>query len=78
MEIESFDELTKYLREFDTWDHRGGYDFNGMVHLLGACIDNLRRHALPEEIAQVKHSLERHQLAFLNQILTGDGETKLL
>lgn len=61
MQIDSLEELAGYLLDFETWDHRGGYDFGGMVSLLGACMDNLRKHALEAELPE---RLERSQLFF--------------
>jgi hypothetical protein len=75
MQISSFEELAKYLREFRTWDNRGGYDFTGIAHLLGACLDNLRTHASKEELDDLPKVLEKHQLSFLNRIIgKEDGE----
>ena len=74
MKFDSFEELAKYLREFDTWDHRGGYDFSGMVYLLGACLDNLRKFSLPIEMEELPGRLEPHQLAFLQRVIGMDDK----
>src|SRR5262245_60377609 len=69
MELKSFEELAMYIRQFQTWDNRGGYDFAGMAHLLGACLDNLRRYASTDEIEEMPKFLEPQQWALLKRIM---------
>lgn len=77
MQINSFEDLAKYLREFHTWQDTGGYDFTGMVYLLGSCLDNLRKYASKEEVEEIKDILEVHQIAFLNRIVDKTSENNL-
>jgi hypothetical protein len=41
-EIQSFDDLIKYLRNFTTWDGDHVHDFGGAFMMLGAILDNIR------------------------------------
>lgn len=38
MQVESFEELAKYLREFTSWNEGSVFDFGGAVHLMGASL----------------------------------------
>ena len=58
MEVKSFEDLARVIRSFETWEQKGGYDLVGMVHLLGAAIDNLRQHANQEEFGDILECLE--------------------
>ncbi len=58
-----------YLRKFQMWDDSTGYDFVGMVNLFGACLDNLRRFATKEELAEMREYMEPHQWAFLEALV---------
>jgi hypothetical protein len=78
MQIDSFESLATYLRNFTTWNETGGYDFNGMVFLLGACLDNLRKRASKEEVDEISAILEKHQLAFLKRIGGNTGEQDII
>lgn len=65
MKIESFPELAELFRNFrQSGDPEGPYDFNGMVHLLGACLDNLRRNAHQHELDEIPDLLSNHQVRF--------------
>ena len=75
MQLTSFEDLVDYLRNFTTWGDRGGYDFAAMAHLLGACLDNLRRHARSDEVDELSRYLEPHQRDFLHRIGGADGDT---
>jgi hypothetical protein len=57
--------IQEYLRSFQNWkDPQGPYDFVGMVSLMGACLDNLRRNADEEELARIMDILGNHQVIF--------------
>lgn len=71
MKINSYEELLGYLRKFETWENRGGYDFVGAVHLLGACLDNLGSHATTADLDHVAHCLDGNQQKFLLRIAEG-------
>lgn len=64
MVIESFEELEEVLRGFESWEDRGGYDFGGAMILLGACLDNLRRHAVEDELVTFGARLDGEQVPF--------------
>jgi hypothetical protein len=68
MEISSFEELAESLRNFTTWGNGGGYDFGGAAHLLGACLDNMQKHALQAEMEELAEHLNPDQIAFLKRL----------
>ena len=46
MQVNSLEDMAQHLREFRSWGNQSeGYDAVGMFHLLGACLDNLRKNA---------------------------------
>ncbi len=56
------------LTELQNWGtDPGEYDFNGMVHLLGACLDNMREFAREANISEIAHSLSKDQEAMLRK-----------
>ena len=68
MEISSFEELAEVLRNFTTWGDRGGYDFGGALTLLGACLENIQKHAQEAELEEVAERLDAGQIAFLKKL----------
>lgn len=72
MNLQSHDDLVRLLKDFRTWGNQSeGYDAVGMMHLLGACLDNLRRNALPSDLKDVSECLEPHQVMFLKKLASG-------
>jgi hypothetical protein len=62
----TYDELQEYLRQFINF--KGGpveYDFNGVVQLMLAALDNLRRNALEDELDEVGEMFSDEQANFL-------------
>jgi len=70
--IESYEALVDLLRTWRSWSG-DGYDVGGMMHLLGACLDNLKAHALEAELDELAEFLEPAQVEFLRGIV---GESK--
>jgi len=61
-----FEELQRYLRHFvNIGDDPSPYNFNGVVHLMLALLDNLRENALEAELEDIRESLTDEQAAFL-------------
>lgn len=62
----SYEQLESYLRGFVNFGPDPvPYDFNGVVHLLLALLDNLREKALEEELQDVRESMTDEQVTFL-------------
>lgn len=62
----SFDDLENLLRNWRLWaSDEGPYDVGGMMALLGACLDNLREHALEAELEDIAEFLTPEQAEFL-------------
>lgn len=65
----NYDEVRLYLREYNLGpDNPSHYDFNGLVHLLLAALDNLRERALPAELEDICYSMTDDQRQFLHQL----------
>ncbi len=64
-DIKTYDDLENYLKTFHSF---GGdatiYDFNGIVHLLLALLDNLRKNALEAELEDMGDSMTKKQKDF--------------
>ena len=62
----SYEDLLAHLRQFVNF---GGtpadYDFNGVVHLMLAALDNLRHNASEAELDDIGESFSDEQAAFL-------------
>ena len=64
--IGNYEELCDYLRQFvNAHGDPAPYDFNGVVQLLLATLDNLRQNASDAEIEDIGASLDDEQAAFL-------------
>jgi hypothetical protein len=62
----SYEELRDHLRQFvNTAGDPAPYDFNGVVHLLLASLDNLRQNASEADLEDIGASFDDEQAAFL-------------
>lgn len=61
----SFRELESYLREWMSFADNEIYDAGGGVALLGACLDNLQRHLLEEDVEDLRERLSESQRGYL-------------
>lgn len=69
MEIRRYEDLVQFLKDFRSWGNAGeGYDYVGMIHLLGACLENLRKYASESELAELGECLEAGQIQFMKRI----------
>ena len=65
----NFEEAIKFIRQYNLGpDNPSYYDFNGVVHLMLAAIDNLRDHALEAELEDIGYSMTNDQRFFLMKI----------
>ena len=60
-----YEEALAYIRQYN---HPNAYDFNGVVHLLLAALDNLHVHAREDELEAIGHSMSDEQRLFLKKI----------
>ncbi|MFO0952240.1 MAG: hypothetical protein U0835_14040 [Isosphaeraceae bacterium] len=64
--IGSYDDLLAYLRHFvNIHGDPVPYDFNGVVHLMLATLDNLSQNASEAELDDMAGSLSDEQAAFV-------------
>lgn len=72
MNLNTLEDLVQHLKDFRTWGNQSeGYDAVAMLHLLGACLDNLRQNASKTDLADLPECLEAHQIMFLKKLATG-------
>jgi hypothetical protein len=65
----SYEELEDYLRRFVNFGPDPvPYDFNGVVNLMLALLDNLRERALDAELREIGGSMTDEQAAFLRRL----------
>jgi hypothetical protein len=69
MQIETFEKLVEYIRNFETWDERGGYDLGGITSLLGACLDNLQKKGNETDLPSIGTYLNPQQLRVMETIV---------
>jgi len=72
-EFNSYKDLVDFIRTWQSWLGPGQFDFNGLMGLLGACLDNLRERAadateLDEFLEGFDEFLEPEQLNFLKHL----------
>lgn len=64
-----YETMRAYIRQYNIdINNPCAYDFNGVVHLLLAALDNLREHALEEELESIGHTMTNEQRFFLKKI----------
>lgn len=64
-----FGELERSVREYNLDpENPREYDFNGVVHLMLAALDNLRERALEGELGDIGYSMNDEQREFLQKI----------
>lgn len=56
----NFEELEGFLRTWRSWVG-DEYDFGGMVALLGACLENIERHAIDGDLEDFADRLDPEQ-----------------
>lgn len=61
--------LRTEVRKYSTDPQDSPYDFNGVVQLMLAALDNLREFAFDEELADIGYAFNPGQREFLNRIL---------
>jgi hypothetical protein len=67
--VASAEDFEEYLRTFTSWgDDEHIYDFNLIVHLLLALLDNIRHNATEGELEDIGHSFMDSQRRFLTQL----------
>lgn len=65
----NYNDVEEYLREYNLGpENPSDYDFNGVVHLMLAALDNLRARALEGELEDICYSMTDDQRAFLQKI----------
>lgn len=67
-DVHSFEDLTAFLRGWGSFPDPAVYDFVGMAHLLGACLDNLRECANDADLDELEEVLDKPQRTFLKQL----------
>ena len=74
MRLGAFEDLVRYLRDYRTWGNAGeGYDSVGMMHLLGACLENLKKYASEPQLKELGDCLEASQILFLKKLAQRAG-----
>ncbi len=63
--IKTYDALEKFLKNFRNFGSDSTtYDFNGIVHLILALLDNLSENALEVELEDISESMTKKQRDF--------------
>jgi hypothetical protein len=67
--LESFSQLEQGLKGWRSFVDQDVYDAGGMKALLCACIENLRNHALPAEVEDLRETLSDEDRSFLKSLI---------
>jgi hypothetical protein len=62
-----YQDVQDYLRMFSTKEPP--YDFNGLLHLVLAGVENLRVNGIDQDFLEFAHSITDEQAAFLQRLL---------
>jgi hypothetical protein len=63
-----YDKLEKAVKSWGVSTPAGQYDSVGVIHLLGACLDNLRGNANEAELERITECLDEDQQLFLRKL----------
>ena len=66
MKHEEIIEIVRNTNNFG--DPEGDYDFNGIVHIMLAAMENLKENATNEELEEIKKSFTEEQADYLKLI----------
>ena len=61
----SYKDVEDYLRHFGTDPQQGPYDFNGLIHLMLAILDNFRENGIEGDFEHICYSMTDPQRQFL-------------
>ena len=65
----NYEEILNTIRNTKNYsDPDGEYDFNGVVNIMLAALDNLKENALKSELEDIKSSLSPSQIEFWHKI----------
>ncbi|WNO11178.1 hypothetical protein [Teredinibacter sp. KSP-S5-2] len=62
-----YKEVENYLRDYGA--DVGVYDFNGLIHLVAAALDNLERGHLEQDLVDCSSSLSEDNIKFLKKLI---------
>ena len=68
MNIRSYEDLLDFLKNWEKQRDGSEYDFVGMAHLLGACLENLEKFSLEAELDRLSECLEEKPAQFLKKL----------
>ena len=66
--VKGYDDLVDFLRNWRSFHDPQVYDFGGIVHLLKACLDNLREFAVEGELEDLTNYFDADQKQFLQRL----------
>ena len=64
----TYQSAVEFIRTWSIDSENPPYDFNGVVHLMLAALDNIREHALEHELEDIGRSMTDDQRFFLKKI----------
>jgi hypothetical protein len=69
--IDTFEKLLEYLRTWTVFtEDNHVYDFNGVLFMMLACMDNIKDHCIPEDLVDIGECFTKEQREFF--ILVAD------
>lgn len=64
----SYEELENGVKSWGVSTPSGQYDCVGVIHLLAACLDNLRENAIDADLKRIPECLNETQQLFLRKM----------
>ena len=68
-DVKDYEGLHYFLRNWRSFHDPQVYDFGGIIHLLLACLDNVREFAVDGEINDLTNYFNSDQKQFLNRLI---------
>lgn len=66
--IKTYEDLLAFLRHWKSFSDHEVYDFGGIIHIMLACLDNIKEFAVDGEIEDITNFLDNDQKQFLQKL----------
>lgn len=63
--VSSLEDLTERIRNWTSFKDEDVYDYGGLIHILAACLENLRRHSIPIDLEELSDRLSDEEIEML-------------
>jgi hypothetical protein len=63
--VSSLGDLAERIRNWTSFKDEDIYDYGGLIHILAACLGNLRKHSIPVDLEELADHLSDEEIETL-------------